>query len=355
MATRTALPITDQQSAELTAIAQSRSLPAGYVFRAKLILMLAEGASFNTIKQRLGTTAPTIIRWKERFRAAGIDGLDTYHPGQKPIVLTPALRAKILAATRKKPADGSTHWSCRKLASSLGISKDAVHRVWKEAGLKPHRLERYMASTDPDFEAKAADIIGLYLNPPQHAAVFCVDEKTAIQALDRLDPVLPLSPGRAERHGFEYYRHGTLSLYAALDTRTGKVVGKTAVRHTSQEFVGFLGQVVAECRAEQQIHIILDNLSAHKTQAVREFLAHHPQVRLHFTPTYSSWLNQVEIWFAKIERDVIARGVFTSVPDLARKLRRYINAYSTNARPIQWKYSDPSRRIRTNDLSATVH
>ena len=355
MATRTALTIADQQSAELTEIAQSRSLPAGYVFRAKLILMLAQGASFNAIKLRLGRTAPTIIRWKERFLAAGIDGLDTYHPGQKPTVLTPALRAKIMAATRKKPADHSTHWSCRKLAASLGVSKDAVHRVWKEAGLKPHRLERYMASNDPNFEAKAADIIGLYLNPPQHAAVFCVDEKTAIQALDRLDPVLPLSPGRAERHGFEYYRHGTLSLYAALDTKTGKVVGKTAVRHTSQEFVGFLGQVVAKCRPQQEIHIILDNLSAHKTQAVREFLATHPRVQLHFTPTYSSWLNQVELWFGKIERDVIARGIFTSVRDLARKLRRYINAYSANARPIQWKYSDPTRRIRTNDLSATGH
>ena len=355
MATRTALSLTDEQSAELTAIAQSRSLPAGYVFRAKLILLLAEGASFSSIKQRLETTAPTIIRWKERFLAEGVDGLDTYHPGQKPTVLTPALRAKILAATRKKPADHSTHWSCRKLAAALGISKDAVHRVWKEAGLKPHRLERYMASNDPDFEAKAADIIGLYLNPPQHAAVFCVDEKTAIQALDRLDPVLPLSPGRAERHGFEYYRHGTLSLFAALDTKTGKVVGKTTARHTSQEFVGFLGQVVADCRPQQEIHMILDNLSAHKTQAVREFLASHPRVQLHFTPTYSSWLNQVELWFGKIERDVIARGIFTSVPDLARKLRRYINAYSANARPIQWKYSDPARRIRTNDLPATGH
>ena len=355
MATRTALPLTDEQSAELTAIAQSRSLPAGYVFRARLILLLAEGASFNTIKQRLDTTAPTIIRWKERFLADGLDGLDTYHPGQKPTVLTATLRAKILAATRKKPGDHSTHWSCRKLAVALGVSKDAVHRVWKQAGLKPHRLERYMASNDPDFEVKAADIIGLYLNPPQHAAVFCVDEKTAIQALDRLDPVLPLSPGRAERHGFEYFRHGTLSLYAALDTKTGKVMGKTAARHTSQEFVGFLGQVVAECRPQQEIHIILDNLSAHKTQAVREFLAAHPRVQLHFTPTYSSWLNQVEIWFGKIERDVIARGIFTSVPDLARKLRRYINAYSAHARPIRWKYSDPPRRIRANDLSATGH
>ena len=174
--------------------------------------MLAEGASFRTIKYKLGTTAPTIVRWKERFLSGGIDGLDTYHPGQPPSVLTPALHARILAATRKKPADGSTHWSCRKLAAHLGVSKDVVHRVWKETGLKPHRIELYLASDDPDFESKAADIIGLYLNPPRHAAVFCVDEKTAIQALDRLDPVLPLSPGRAERHGFEYYRHGTLSL-----------------------------------------------------------------------------------------------------------------------------------------------
>jgi transposase len=353
--TSTSLPLTEQQALELTVIAQSRSLPAGYVFRAKLILALAEGWSYHQIKQRLQTTAPTISRWKERFLAAGIDGLDTYHPGQKPSVLTPALRAKILAATCRKPADGSTHWSCRKLAQALGISKDAVHRAWKEAGLQPHRLERYLASDDPDFETKAADIIGLYLDPPHHAAVFCVDEKTAIQALDRLDPVLPLSPGRAERHGFEYYRHGTLSLYAALDTKTGKVIGKTAPRHTSEEFVAFLAEVVSACRARQEIHIILDNLSAHKTQLVREFLAAHPNLSLHFTPTYSSWLNQVELWFGKIERDVIARGVFTSVKDLARKLRRYINAYSAHAKPIRWKYSDPTRRIRSNEVTATGH
>ncbi len=242
------------------------------MFRAKLILMLAEGASFNAIKRQLQTTAPTIVRWKQRFRQYGLEGLDTYHPGQKPRVLTPALRARILSATRRKPSDGSTHWSCRKLASALGVSKDAVHRVWQEAGLKPHRLERYMASDDPEFESKAADILGLYLRPPQHAAVFCVDEKTAIQALDRLDPVLPLSPGRAERHGFEYYRHGTLSLYAALNTANGRVHGKTAARHTSREFVAFLNEVVALCPLRQRIHIILDNLSAHKTQAVRDFL-----------------------------------------------------------------------------------
>jgi len=349
------IPLSEQQRADLNEIAQSRSLPAGFVFRAKLILMLAEGAPFAAIKERLQTTAPTISRWKQRFLEDGLEGLDTYHPGQQAVLLTPVLRAKILAATRKKPQDGSTHWSCRKLAAAVGVSKDMVHRVWREAGLKPHRLERYLASDDPEFEQKAADVIGLYLNPPQHAAVFCVDEKTAIQALDRLDPVLPLSPGRAERHGFEYHRHGTLSLYAALDTKTGRVHGKTAARHTSADFVDFLGEVVSQCRPKQEIHIILDNLSAHKTQAVRDFLDAHPHVRLHFTPTYSSWLNQVELWFAKIERDVIARGVFTSVPDLARKLRRYINAYSANAQPIRWKYSDVTRRIRSNDLAATGH
>jgi transposase len=347
--------LSDDQRSELSSIVQSRSLPAGYVFRARLVLMLSEGASFSTIKRQLHTTTPTIIRWKARFLDLGMDGLDTHHPGQSASVLTPALRARILSATRKKPADGSTHWSCRKLASVVGVSKSTVYRTWKEAGLKPHRLERYMASDDPEFESKAADIIGLYLNPPRHAAVFCVDEKTAIQALDRLDPVLPLSPGRAERHGFEYHRHGTLSLYAALDTASGRVHGKTAPRHTSQEFIAFLKEVVSLYPRHKQIHIILDNLSAHKTASVREFLEQNPRVQFHFTPTYSSWLNQVELWFAKVEREVIARGIFTSVSDLARKLRRYINAYSANARPFQWKYSDPTRRIRSNEFTGTGH
>jgi transposase len=324
----------------------ARSLPAGEVLRARMILMLAEGRSYAEIQERLQTTAPTIARWKKRFLAQGVTGLfEQHHPGQKPKVLTPKLQARVLEATRRRPKDGSTHWSVRKLAAELRVSKDAVHRIWKTAGVKPHRLERYMASNDPDFERKAADVIGLYLNPPQHAAVFCVDEKSAIQALDRLDPVLPLSPGRVERHGFEYFRHGTLSLYAALDVKSGKVHGKTTERHTSDEFVDFLGQVVGLCKPKQEVHIIVDNLSAHKTPKVAEFLASHPEVRLHFTPTYSSWLNQVEIWFARIERDVIARGIFTSVRDLARKLMRYVRAYSKNAKPFRWKYSNPKKRI----------
>jgi transposase len=229
-----------------------------------------------------------------------------------------------------------------------------VARIWAKHGLKPHRLEGYIASNDPDFETKAAEVIGLYLNPPQHAAVFCVDEKTAIQALDRKGPVLPLSPGRAERHGFEYFRHGTLSLYAAFNTKTGEVLGKTAERHTSAEFVAFLNDIVVNQPRGTEIHVIADNLSAHKTKRVKEFLERHPSLHLHFTPTYSSWLNQVELWFAKIERDVIARGVFTSVPDLKRKLMRYIRQYNATAKPVRWKYFDPSRRI-TPDSIVTVH
>lgn len=343
---RKPLTLTQEEQNELRQMSLSRALPAGDVFRARLILMLAAGRSYKEIQRRLDTTAPTISQWKKRFveqRIAGLMG--ERHPGQKPTVITPKLQGKVLAATQRKPADGSTHWSCRKLAKHLGLSKDTVHRIWRAAGLRPHRLERYMASNDPDFETKAADIIALYLNPPQHAAVFCVDEKSAIQALDRLDPRLPMSPGRAERHGFEYYRHGTLSLYAALDVKTGKVHGKTAARHTSQEFVAFLEQVLGRCQPQEEIHIILDNLSAHKTKQVAEFLEKHPDVKLHFTPTYSSWLNQVEIWFARIERDVIARGIFTSVKDLSRKLLRYIKAYSPDARPFRWTYSDVKRRI----------
>jgi transposase len=264
------------------------------------------------------------------------------------------MEARILARTQRKPKDGSTHWSTRKLAKELGVSHMLVQRVWSRAGIKPHRIQRYMTSNDPDFESKAADVIGLYLNPPQHAAVFCLDEKTQVQALDRLVPVLPLSPGRLERHGFEYYRHGTLSLYAALNTRTGKVLGAPVERHNSAALVAFLESLLASVPRRRQVHVILDNLSAHKSRFVERFLAAHPRLHFHFTPTYSSWLNQIEIWFSKIERDVIARGVFTSVKDLARKLMRYIKRYNLRPKPIKWKYSNPSHRIRPNGSHSVV-
>src|SRR6202165_732010 len=236
--------LTPSERTELRDRMRSRTLPAEDVRRARLILLLAQGKSYLAIRQVLGCNPNYISRWKGRFEAERLAGLYSRHSGRAVEKRTPALEAKILEWTRRPTPDGSTHWSSRKLARHLGVSHMMVARVWQRAGLKPHRIERYMASDDPDFEFKAADIIWLYVTPPQHAAVFCVDEKTAIQALDRLDPVLPLSPGRLERHGFEYYRHGTLSLYAALDVKTGKVQGKTAERHTSAEFVSFLQQVI---------------------------------------------------------------------------------------------------------------
>jgi transposase len=341
------IELSAEEREELTGWARSRTLPAGDVFKARLILALADGKSYSCVEAELNTSRPTIARWKARFDEARIGGLDGRHTGSRPRKATPAMQARLLKKTQQKPEDGSTHWSCRKMAAAVGLSPATVHRIWSKTRLKPHRLDRYMASNDPAFEEKAADIIALYMEPPQHAAVFCVDEKTAIQALDRLDPVLPLSPGRAEKHGFEYYRHGTLSLYAALDVKTGKVQGKTASRHTSADFIGFLTDIVESTPEPKEIHIVLDNLSAHKTQAVKDFLDQNPRVRFHFTPTYSSWLNQVEIWFAKIERDVIARGVFTSVADLSRKLMKYIRHYAKSAKPFCWKYTDVRRRIVT--------
>ena len=265
-------------------------------------------------------------------------------------MLTPQLEARILDMTRRAPPDGATHWSTRKLGEELAVSHMMVARVWRRHGLKPHRIERYMASNDPDFQKKAADIIGLYLNAPAHAAIFCVDEKTHIQALDRKDPVLPLSPGRLERHGFEYFRHGTLSLYAAFNTKTGEVLGKTAARHTSAEFVAFLTDIVVNQPRGKEIHVIADNLSTHKTEQVETFLGAHRNVHLHFTPTYSSWLNQIELSFGKIERAVIARGVVTSVTDLKRKLMRYIRLYNKTPRTVKWKYADPSRHISPDSV-----
>src|SRR2546427_5544703 len=286
--------LTASEESELGSRARSRTLPAGEVRRARLILMLAEGKSYQMIQAELPCDATFIVRWKQRFLQDRLSGLYARHPGRAVQKRTPKMEARILEWTRRPPRDGSTHWSTRKLAEHLGVPHLMVARVWKRARLQPQRIERYMMSYDPDFEQKAADVIGFYVKPPQHAVVFCVDEKTSVQALDRLDPVLPLAPGRAERHGFEYYRHGTLSLYAALNTKTGEVIGKTAARHTSEEFVAFLADIVAHQTKDREIHIIADNLSAHKTKRVEEFLTTHQNLTIHYTPTYSSWLNQVE-------------------------------------------------------------
>jgi transposase len=342
------MTLTLPERRELERRSTSRRGRADDARRARCVLLAAAGTPWSEIRMQLDCSDSYIARWTSRFARERLAGLYSRHRGQPATVLTPRLEARILDLTRRGPTDGRTHWSTRRLGRSLGISHMMVARVWARHGLAPHRLERYMASDDPEFERKAADILGLYLHPPQHAAVFCVDEKTAIQALDRLDPVLPLSPGRAERHGFEYQRHGTLSLYAAFNTKNGEVFGKTAERHTSAEFVAFLEELKAHQPRGKELHVILDNLAAHKTRQVQTFLSEHPQVHLHFTPTYASWLNQIELWFAKIERDLIARGIFTSVRDLSRKLLRYIRHYNKDPRPVKWKYADPRRRITTN-------
>lgn len=351
------MKLTKSETEELQQQADTRNGRADSARRARLILLLADGLTWADIRTKLDCSDSYINRWSSRFTSERLAGLFSRHAGRERYKVSDRIEARVLArTTERKPADGSTHWSSRKLAAELGgaISHMTITRIWAKHGLKPHRLEGYLASNDPDFETKAADVIGLYLNPPQHAAIFSVDEKTSIQALDRKDPVLPLSPGRAERHGFEYKRHGTLSLYAAFNTKTGEVLGKTAARHTSAEFVAFLTDIVATQPRGKEIHVIADNLSAHKAGAVSAFLEQHKNVHMHFTPTYSSWLNQVELWFAKIERDVIARGVFTSLHDLKRKLMRYIRQYNKQPKPVKWKYFDVTRRI-TSDSSVTAH
>lgn len=340
---------------ELESWSRKRNIESNDRRIARLLLLLSEGYTYQEISDRLGCGMGFISRWKKRYEQEGLSGLYSRYQGRKVVSLTPKMEAKILSWTRKKPSDGSTHWSTRKLARKLNVDHMMIARTWRKHGIKPHQMERYLASNDPDFEKKAADVIGLYLNPPQHAAVFSVDEKTAIQALDRKDPVLPMSPGRAERHGFEYKRHGTLSLYAAFNIKDGKVIGKTTKRHTSQEFLAFLTDILSGVDPSKEVHIILDNLAAHKTKKVQLFLAENPQVKFHFTPTYSSWLNQVELWFSKIERDLIHRGVFKSTQHLARSISNYIKQYNKEPKTVKWKYSNPKKRINTSVLNVTVH
>lgn len=344
------LALSEEERIELERLARSRVAIAAVAQRAQMVLAMADDVPYAELRERFGTSTTTLTRWRKRFLEQGVAGLTDQLKSGRGDRLRAKDEARILAETRKPPPKPLTHWTSRRLAKKLGYSHMTIARVWKRAGIKPHRLERYTASPDPDFESKAADIIGLYLDPPAHAAVFCVDEKTAIQALDRTLPVLPLSPGRAERHGFEYVRHGTLSLYAALEVHSGHVEGMTAERHTSEAFVSFLDRVLATQPKRREVHIICDNLSAHKTKAVKAWLDEHPSVQIHYTPTYSSWLNQVEIWFAKIQRDLITRGIFTSTTDLRRKIMGYIRLHNRNCRPFLWTYRNSKQRIRVNAI-----
>jgi transposase len=315
---------------ELERRARSRSLGLEPIRRrAKVILMLSAGGSYSKIRRRLGCTVDYISYWQARFKQKGLIGLGPRYPGAERCRNGAQTDARVLEWTGREPTDGSTQWSSYRLAKEMGVSQSTVSRVWRKFGLQPPRWPGSTASDDPGFAEKAADIIGLYIRRPVHAAAFCVDEKSAIQALDLLDPVFPLSPGCAG---------GTLSLYDALTTQADQVLAARSTRHTSSEFVDFLAQILASQPAGREVHVIADNLSAAKTKKVFEFLEANPTFRIHYAPTYSDWINQVEIWFSKIHRDVISRGVFTSGKDLERKLIHYIRKYHKSALAIRWIY-----------------
>ena len=305
--------------------------------RSKIVLRAAEGLSNQEIARRLGVTGATAGKWRERYRVHGMEGLsDEPRPGT-PRKITDAKVEEAVTQTLESLPIAATHWSTRSLAEKVGLSQSAVVRIWHSFGLQPHRAETFKLSTDPFLVEKVRDIVGLYLNPPEHAIVLCVDEKSQVQALDRSQPILPLRPGLPEQRTNDYRRHGTTSLFAALDVATGKVIGKCHRRHRHQEFLKFMARVDAAVPMEAgEIHLVLDNYGTHKTPKVIRWFARHPRYHLQFTPTSGSWVNQVERWFAGITDKRIRRGSFDSVRNLETAIEEYMKANNENPKPFAW-------------------
>jgi transposase len=305
--------------------------------RAKIVLRAAEGLGNQEIARLLGITGATVGKWRERYRRQGMEGLaDEPRPGA-PRSITDAKVEEAVTRTLEDIPPGATHWSTRSLAAQVGLSQTAVVRVWHAFGLQPHRSETFKLSSDPFLVEKVRDIAGLYLNPPDKAIVLCVDEKSQVQALDRTQPILPMTPGLPERRTSDYERHGTTSLFAALDIASGKVIGRCHRRHRHQEFLKFMEMVDSKLPREAgQVHIVLDNYSTHKTAKVLRWFTRHPRYYLHFTPTGGSWINQVERWFAEITRKRIRRGSFTNVRCLEAAIKDYLDHHNENARPFVW-------------------
>lgn len=324
---------------------RATKIDAGLARRSRVILLLSEGKSLREIKRLTGMMTKHITKWRDRFIQEGVEGLYDAPRSGRPEEIPLETKVKIIEIAKTPPPEGQSHWSSYDVAKRFKVGATTVQVLWRKAGIKPHRQETYMASTDPEFFRKATDVIGLYIKPPENAVVFCVDEKTAIQALDRLQPLLPLKEGLTEKRGFEYERKGVSSLYAALDVATGKVIGECSPRHRSVDLVRFLNKVVRG-RGNQEMHIIMDNLSAHKTKLVKEWLDEHPSVTIHYTPTYSSWLNQVEIWFSIITNKCIRRGSFSSVADMVKKIMAFIKLHNKDCKPFHWSYDNPTKRIR---------
>jgi transposase len=330
------LELTGAEREQLESWSRRWTTAHALALRSRIVLLIADGLRTGEVAKRLGVHRNTVAKWRRRFEAERLDGLvDEPRPG-RPRTVTDAHVDAVITKTLESAPKDATHWSTRSMAAEVGLSQSAVHRIWKAFGLQPHRAKTFKLSRDPQFVAKVRDIVGLYLNPPERAVVLCVDEKSQIQALDRTQPILPMQPGLPERATHDYKRHGTSSLYAALDVSTGKVIGKLHGRHRAIEFKQFLQTLEREVPADLDVHVILDNSSTHKTPAIHKWLTAHPRFVLHFTPTSSSWLNLVERWFAELTNKKLRRGAHRSVGQLNADIRAWIQTWNEDPKPFVW-------------------
>jgi transposase len=335
--------VTSEDRRRLEAIVSDRNRPQKHVARAKVILATGDGCGTTEIIRRSGLSKPVVWRWQERFMREGLAGLlrdKTRRPGKAPTAA--AIVQRVIDLATADPPGETTHWTLRLMAKTIGIGASTVQRIWKAHGLQPHRIRRFKLSKDPQFAEKLWDVVGLYVDPPAHAVVLSVDEKSQIQALDRTQPGLPMKKGRAGTMTHDYKRHGTTTLFAALDVLEGTVLGRCMQRHRHQEFIRFLNAVEAAVPAGKLVHVILDNYGTHKHPKVRAWLTRHPRFTFHFTPTSASWLNAVEGFFAKLTRRRLKRGVFRSVVDLQAAINRFVQETNANPKPFVW-IADPNR------------
>jgi transposase len=330
------LILSEEERDRLKSLAhRARSLPA-LARRARVVLACAEKLDNKAVARKLRCSLGMVGKWRSRFLQDRLEGLyDEPRPGA-PRKVSDGQVEEVIVQTLESTPRGQTHWSTRGLAQATGLSRMTISRIWQAFGLQPHRTDTFKLSPDPQLIDKVRDIVGLYMNPPDHALVFCVDEKSQIQALDRTQPLLPLRPGQVERGTHDYKRHGTTSLFAALELQTSRVIGQLRRRHRSQEFRQFLDVIEAQVPAELEVHIVVDNYGTHKTAIIRKWFAKRPRFHLHFTPTYGSWINLVERWFAELTNKRIRRGVFRSVKELEAAIREYIEVHNENPKPFVW-------------------
>jgi transposase len=331
------IELTDEERESLARWARRRRSAAGLAQRSRIVLACAEGLSNVAVAEHVGVSVPTVRRWRGRFAERRLDGLfDEPRPGRPREISDEHVEAVIVKTLESKPPDNGTHWSTRNMAAAAGLNQTAISRIWRAFGLQPHRVEHFKLSKDPQFVEKIRDVVGLYLDPPERAIVLCVDEKSQIQALDRSQPILPLMPGVPERQSHDYKRHGTTSLFAALDVATGTLIGSLHARHRAVEFKKFLQKIDREVPAELDVHLILDNYATHKTPAVKRWLATHPRFVLHFTPTGASWCNLVERIFGELTERRLRRGAHQSVTQLNADIRDWIERWNEAPKPYVW-------------------